>query len=548
MRKYIVMIFLGLWNVHIGGHIRRILGLSLTPQYSRFWFAGIFAGLFLTVLITSTTIVLAANEVDSSEPTAAELVKAVRENENWIHRMGSLQIRIEGIWTHTEKGIAATRTEYQKQFPDMEITPEQFRDLKPTYTETLEYAIDQQRFRFLIQDAHSLQLKIWDGKQAMVHEKYSTYEQENYFLSNTPQRIGKGLFYNISWLRAQPHSFWWDTSDVEVRMKYYGRPEEYVLTGNSNYRGIDCYILEWDPGVVPDLADGLSYRWYVGIKDHRLYGHEWLTYKKPHIEHWTLNYKEIVPDCWFPMTQGYEIFAKDDHGEQYLKSRRDLNVLEVNVNQILPDKLFEMEFKEGVTVVDDRYGAYVTYPYKANRTDEEWAKIAKKAQEKTKQDTKEKQARDVLIGKPAIAFPADATWLNSEPLIWENLRGKVVILDFFSESCGPCRNDLPYMSDMHKEREESGIVVIGIHTPGSKMEDIQKVMQKYKLKYPICIDAPKLLGGEGFGLFSGAYGVNAIPYAFVIDKEGNVAGHGWGVLEVTGKAQELLKGSVHLTV
>jgi thiol-disulfide isomerase/thioredoxin len=97
------------------------------------------------------------------------------------------------------------------------------------------------------------------------------------------------------------------------------------------------------------------------------------------------------------------------------------------------------------------------------------------------------------------------------------------------------------MSSLHKKHKETGIIVIGIHTPGSKIEDIQKVMEKYKLGYPICIDTAESPSGKGFGAISSAYGVNAIPYAFVIDQEGNIAGHGWGVSEVSGKAYELAK-------
>jgi peroxiredoxin len=80
------------------------------------------------------------------------------------------------------------------------------------------------------------------------------------------------------------------------------------------------------------------------------------------------------------------------------------------------------------------------------------------------------------------------------------------------------------MSNLHKERKKSGIVVIGIHTPGSKIEDTQKVMKEFDLDYPICIDTTKPPNGRGFGSMSSQYGANAIPYAFVIDQQGNVAG------------------------
>jgi hypothetical protein len=98
---------------------------------------------------------------------AAELVRAVRKSENWIHQVDSLTIRIESKWTKTPKAIAASRAELKKQFPDLDPDPEHFWELKPSYKGSLEYAFDQRRLRFLHETpGKSSALKIWDGKQA----------------------------------------------------------------------------------------------------------------------------------------------------------------------------------------------------------------------------------------------------------------------------------------------------------------------------------------------------------------------------------------------
>ena len=93
-----------------------------------------------------------------------------------------------------------------------------------------------------------------------------------------------------------------------------------------------------------------------------------------------------------------------------------------------------------------------------------------------------------MVGKPAPEFPKDATWLNGQGLTWEALRGKVVILDFWADWCGPCRNALPKLSQLHEAREANGLAIIGVHPPGSELQSIKNVMDEFNLTYPICID------------------------------------------------------------
>jgi peroxiredoxin len=95
------------------------------------------------------------------------------------------------------------------------------------------------------------------------------------------------------------------------------------------------------------------------------------------------------------------------------------------------------------------------------------------------------------------------------------------------------------MKELYKKIEEKKITIIGIHTPASIPEDIQKALKQYGLDYPICIDTNAPAGGKGFGSMSSAYGVSGIPYAFVINRKGRLVGHGWGVADVLDTAVRL---------
>jgi hypothetical protein len=129
-----------------------------------------------------------------------------------------------------------------------------------------------------------------------------------------------------------------------------------------------------------------------------LYGNLTLSGSKITGQHWTLDYKEVAPGCWYPMTQGYEVYNREQWGpfgwkwwdKVYLSSRRDLKVTEIHVNEKLPDELFEMEFKEGVEVLDRRFGGSVRYLYKANRTEQEWQEIRERARKRAEQDSRQK--------------------------------------------------------------------------------------------------------------------------------------------------------------
>ena len=83
-------------------------------------------------------------------------------------------------------------------------------------------------------------------------------------------------------------------------------------------------------------------------------------------------------------------------------------------------------------------------------------------------------------------------WLNSPALSNESLKGKVVLVDFWTYDCINCQHTLPYVKDWAKKYEKDGLVVIGVHTPEYGFEriidNVKDQVKKLGITYPVAID------------------------------------------------------------
>jgi cytochrome c biogenesis protein CcdA/thiol-disulfide isomerase/thioredoxin len=96
-------------------------------------------------------------------------------------------------------------------------------------------------------------------------------------------------------------------------------------------------------------------------------------------------------------------------------------------------------------------------------------------------------------GKGAMPSLGGAVqWLNSPELNAESLRGKVVLVDFWTYECINCQHTLPYVKDWAKKYEKDGLVVIGVHTPEYGYEriidNVRDQVKKLGITYPVAID------------------------------------------------------------
>jgi len=466
--------------------------------------------------------------------SAEALVRRVRQSEQWIRQVESLHIAADSAWTSTAEGIALRKKQLKAQFPEEDFSREKFWGLSPSAQDKLEIHIDRKRFRYSSSSDTEEDVQIWDGHTFLSHIKYYTHDQENYSIADDLNNRGWFLLTAFAWPRmAQQHEFWWsgDDSDEVDEDERFGRAEDFLLMGQQDYRGVPCYVLECHP----KRADVC--RWFVGVEDGLLRGK--LSYgPELRSEFWMDRYREVRPGCWFPMCQGYKLFNEDDALRSFLSSRRDITITQIEVDRDFPHELFQMEFKEGVRVFDSRFGGPVAYTYKKGMTEQDWEQIRAAACRRAEEDSADRQRLDARIGREPPAFPDQCHWLNTTPLTWPHLRGKAVVLQLWSHTCGPCHNHIHLLQ---RSAENADMVLIGVHTPQNTVDEITEIMAKHHADGPVCVDLPRERSGVGFGLLSSEFGVRGIPWWFVVGPNGKVVGHAMGPGTAVQMARESLQ-------
>jgi cytochrome c biogenesis protein CcdA/thiol-disulfide isomerase/thioredoxin len=115
-------------------------------------------------------------------------------------------------------------------------------------------------------------------------------------------------------------------------------------------------------------------------------------------------------------------------------------------------------------------------------------------------------------------------WLNSPPLTREQLRGKVVVIDFWTYSCINCLRALPYTEGWYAKYKDAGLVVIGVHTPEFAFEkersNVEQAVHDLKISYPVAIDSNYKI----WQAFNNEYW----PAHYFIDGKGRIRHHHFG--------------------
>ena len=143
------------------------------------------------------------------------------------------------------------------------------------------------------------------------------------------------------------------------------------------------------------------------------------------------------------------------------------------------------------------------------------------------------QARVPLLNAPSTSLaPAPAwrngSWLNTDhPLTLAELKGRVVLLNFWVFTCYNCTNTVPSLVDFDRKYRSQGLTLIGIHTPEfppyageHDRGNLERALRKYGIEYPNAQDNDS----KTWDL----YGIRFWPSFVLIDKRGNVRYQGYG--------------------
>lgn len=125
---------------------------------------------------------------------------------------------------------------------------------------------------------------------------------------------------------------------------------------------------------------------------------------------------------------------------------------------------------------------------------------------------------DPSVAKQAPAISGITNWINTEPLNMEQLKGKVVLVDFWTYSCINCQRTFPYLKDWHSKYKDDKFVIVGLHAPEfafeKKLENVQKAATEFGLDYPIGLD-------NEFSTWN-SFENNSWPAKYIIDANGKI--------------------------
>ena len=142
----------------------------------------------------------------------------------------------------------------------------------------------------------------------------------------------------------------------------------------------------------------------------------------------------------------------------------------------------------------------------------------KDLQSKIKKDSKSNAENAILAPDFTLAD------LKGQKISLSDLKGKVVLLNFWGTWCGPCKREIPDFVSLSKKHKKNGLEIIGVTLSSGSPEKIQDFSQKWKINYTLLTD----INGNETQSVTARYGqatsqpITGIPTTFIIDREGYI--------------------------
>jgi len=534
------------------------------------------------------------SRIPADAPTGAELMAKVREDLQWLAEVESLQIEAVAVDRKSPEELEKTLQQLRRMYPaQKEFTSREFTELLPEVKIPIHVAYDRNRIRLAYEHLNPEGNQLYrfvdfrDGDRTVGHMISSGFTPyENYEVKNSSEPFTPDIFSYFHWTQ-QPISFDWEVSPRAGEPQYaeFGEPENYILVDREDFHGVDCYVLL--------RVDGFNDRdrFYIGVKDHRWYGgksgiislthypdlskafrstvekflgrklddstseqdwqlirHELADLKGERRTQWAkLNYdnfaKHLTPvfEFWcgpyhdlgsgrsYPREETLLTYSVRDPQPPFIGTTRVLKIDKVIIDEPLNDQLFQEKPNVGASVWDQTHTPPLFYEFKEQFTEEEWKEILEQGEQRVRKQQRQSRKGLGKYGKPVRELPQTA-WLNSDPLTWEQLKGKIVLLSFWSvnhpeslKEIESLKSPWPQENDLFESARKSGlkspIVVIGVHQAGTPLPSVRKAAEELKLQSPIVIDEEL---DNTPGLFADACGVTRFPTTVAFDESGNL--------------------------
>jgi len=168
--------------------------------------------------------------------------------------------------------------------------------------------------------------------------------------------------------------------------------------------------------------------------------------------------------------------------------------------------------------VDQRFTTAVPGYTEALQEKVEQSSTAKKELAKLRRVASRQPIADSGPAQTAPEFEGIAEWVNSKPLTAQGLRGRVVLVDFWTYSCVNCLRTLPHLKAWDREYRDDGLTIVGVHSPEFAFEreadNVRTAVEKLGIRYPVALD-------NDFATWT-AYANEYWPAKYLIDRTGRV--------------------------